>query len=143
MNATDLTKLLYKRLIIRGNIKKNGRVASNLFMVPGKLPDCQISVDLASMTNPSEAVNRTKRTDLALGEFDLDCPISLNFELRHDPDFEVTPHNLAHHLLLGNNNDEKCRKLADSVRIIPGVVSDGVTDEDYEFAFRIYDLKRG
>lgn len=104
---------LYRRLA-PNHLRFDGSVSSSAFKV-GKAWDNQISVDLAKLTTPEEAVARARRPETAgLGILTAGFPRGLGFTVRHDPLLE----NSAHTLIEGENSRQKSLRLAEEMRIL-------------------------
>ena len=103
---------LYRR-IAAGHLGPDGKVTSAAFKLNGK-PDHNISVDLAKLTSAEACLNRAPGPRFGLGVMVSRFPRSLGFNVKHDP----LPDNLAHSLIEGQNNKEKCRLLADETKLI-------------------------
>ena len=103
---------LYRRLA-PDHVGDDGTVLSNAFKVKGK-PDLRISVDLAKLTTPEQALASVEGRGFGLGMLPASLPRSLGFKVRHDP----LPGNEAHALIEGENTKDKCRTLADGTRVL-------------------------
>lgn len=103
---------LYRR-IFPEYVRANGTVSLKAFMLSG-YPDPQVSVDLARLTTPEEAVSRAKEPGYGLGAIVAQLPRSLGLTVRHDP----IPNHYSHSLIIGENTKEKCKRLAEGVRLM-------------------------
>ena len=103
---------LYRRLVTY-HIKPDGKVSSAAFKRRDK-PDNEISVDLARLTTPQDCLQRAERPGFSVGELLAPVPRSLGFLVRHDPLEE----NYAHSLIVGPNDDAKCRSLAEATQVV-------------------------
>lgn len=114
-NAIADDDALYRRLA-PGHIDPDGSVNSAAFKLRGR-PDFSISVDLAKLTTPEEALARAPRPEFGLGVLLARDARALGFSVRPDP----LPGNPAHALIEGPNDRAKCRRLARAthVRIEP------------------------
>lgn len=110
--------LLYRRLSIGNCFKQNGKISSVVFKRRGE-PDHEISVDLARLTTAQESVDRPGRLGFVLAQMEARSPRSLGFTVVHDPQDD----NQSHSLILGENNSQRCRALADMLEIVEGVES--------------------
>jgi hypothetical protein len=106
---------LYRRLSKLSHIKKNGKVSSAAFK-RNKKPENSISVDLARLTTPQEALARVgeeRKAQFVLGVLVAGYARSIGFCVRHDP----LPDNHAHSLIEGQNDGEKCSLLAEAITL--------------------------
>lgn len=107
---------LYRRLSKLSHIKKNGKISSAAFK-RNKQPENSISVDLARLTTPQESLDRVgedRKDQFILGVLVAAYPRSLGFYVRHDS----LPDNLAHSLIEGENDGEKCNLLAENTILV-------------------------
>ena len=105
---------LYRR-VYRDHFGRAGEVLSVAFKFCGK-PDHHISVDLARLTSPDEAVSRdgASSTTHGLGVLVARHPRGLGFAVNHSP----LPNNRAHSLIEGENDKQKCRLLAQHTTVL-------------------------
>ena len=106
---------LYRRLA-PGHVDPDGSVNSAAFKLRGR-PDFSISVDLAKLTTPEEALARAPRPEFGFGVLLARETRALGFAIRPDP----LPDNPAHALIEGPNDRAKCRLLANATRILTAV----------------------
>lgn len=107
---------LYRRLSKLSHIKRNGKVSSAAFK-RNKKPENSISVDIAKLTTPQEALARIgedRKEQFVLGVLVAGYARSIGFCVRHDP----LPDNRAHSLIEGQNDGEKCNLLAEATTIL-------------------------
>ncbi|MCL1469766.1 hypothetical protein [Argonema antarcticum] len=108
---------LYRRLSINSHINpKTGKVSSAAFK-RNKKPENSISVDLARLTTPQETLDRVgdRKNHFVLGVLVAGDARSIGFSVRHDP---ILPENPAHSLIEGQNDGEKCSRLAEATTIL-------------------------
>jgi hypothetical protein len=116
--------VLYRRLVPESHIKPDGTVASSAYKKSGpdkksKVPDDEISVELARLTSPQESVNRAPRAGFCLGQLQVSVIEPLGLTVKHDP----LDNNPAHTLILGNASMDTCAKLAEETKVIPDLFS--------------------
>ena len=104
--------LLYRRLA-PVQVDPDGRANSSAYKRQS-LPDQSISVDLARLTTPEQALMPVQGRGFGLGVIEARLPRELGFAVRHDP----LPENPAHCLIEGDNSREKCRRLAEATWVI-------------------------
>ena len=97
---------LYRRLA-PAHVNADGSVNSLAYKHNGRPAD-RLSVDLARLTTPREALDRAGRADFQLGVLSAFSPRALGFSVNHDP----LPENPSHSVIEGQNNKEMCRRLA-------------------------------
>lgn len=103
---------LYRR-IAPDFLKPDGTVSSAAYKKNSK-PDKSISVDLARLTSARESLERANKPGFKLGWLIAAVPISMEFNVRHDP----IVGNYSHSLIEGENTREKCRRLAKETIIL-------------------------
>jgi hypothetical protein len=104
---------LYRRLI-HYHVLPDHKVSSAAFKDKKKRPDPSISVDLARMTTPQESLSRAGIPNMHLGALLARIPREVELCVRHDP----LDDNQAHSLIEGQNDDDKCRWLAENTEVI-------------------------
>jgi hypothetical protein len=104
--------LLYRRLV-PGYVKPDGSVSSKAFMTRNH-PDDEISVHLARMITPAEALRVANRPTFGVGALVARDPRALGFNVTHAPT-DVDP---SHSLIAGSNTMLKCRALAAAMRVV-------------------------
>jgi hypothetical protein len=84
-------------------------------------PDDEVSVHLARMITPAEALRNANRASFGIGELVAHVPRRLAFAVSHAPT-DLDP---SHSLIAGKNTKPKCRELAaaTSVVLAPGSLS--------------------
>ncbi len=103
---------LYRRLA-PDFVKSDGTVSSAAFK-RGKVPDPEVSVDLARLTTPDETLRRANRLHHGIGVLIARVPRELGLTVRHDP-VEGNP---AHAVIEGQTSREQPRLLAEQTRIL-------------------------
>jgi hypothetical protein len=104
---------LYRRLA-SAHVNADGSVNSLAYKQNGRPAD-RLSVDLARLTTPHDALSRAGRPGFQLGVVEASSPRSLGFSVNHDP----LPDNNSHSVIEGPNNKERCRRLALATTIRP------------------------
>ena len=108
---------LYRRLLPY-YVKADGKVSSAAYKRRGKVPDNEVSVDLARLTTPVESLRRAPNSGFALGFLLAAAPRRMGFEVRHDPCPPQEPDNLAHSPIAGENTPERCILLAEATTLV-------------------------
>ena len=103
---------LYRRLA-PDFVKPDGTVSSVAFK-RGKIPDPEVSVDLARLTTPDETLRRANRLHHGLGVLIAGVPRGLGLRVRHDP----VDGNPAHTIIEGQTSRQQPRLLAAHTRIL-------------------------
>jgi len=98
-------------------VKPDGTVSSKAFMTNNH-PDDEISVHLARMITPQDALRLSNRPTFKIGSLVARVPRNYGFEVEHAP----TVVDRSHALIIGKNTIVKCRQLAaaTSVVVVPG-----------------------
>lgn len=87
-------------------------VVNSAAFVTNRMPDNEISVDLARLTTPEQTLR--DRPHFGIGSIRAAAARKLGFEAIHDP----LPDNHAHSLLRGQNSKPLCRLLAEQTVLI-------------------------
>ena len=106
---------LFRRLA-PGHLYADGTANSNAYKCGGK-PDSEVSVDLAKLTEESEALARAGRPGFRVGVLQVRDVRALGLVVRHTP----TSENPAHCVIEGNDSKTTCHQLAEvtAVKIPP------------------------
>jgi len=94
-------------------VRQDGTVSSAAFK-RGKVPDPEVSVDLARLTTPDETLRRANRLHHGIGVLIASVPRALGLTIRHDP----VDGNPAHTVIEGQTRREEPRLLAERTRIL-------------------------
>lgn len=117
---------LYRRLAPH-HIKEGGRVSSSAFK-RGKIPDPEVSVNLARLTTIEETL--ATRPEHGVGMLPARLPRSIGLTVRHDP----VSDNHAHTVIEGQTSRQQPRELAEGTVILrlpsPGAGTAGVAGAD-------------
>jgi hypothetical protein len=107
---------LYRRLH-PASVKPDGTVSSSAFKTNNH-PDDEISVHLARMITPAQALRISNRPTFGVGKLAAGVPRRIGFVVTHAP----TVLDPSHSLIAGKNTLLKCRELAaaTSVVLTPG-----------------------
>jgi hypothetical protein len=90
-----------------------GEVKRVAYML-GKLPDPDISVDLARLTSKEESVGRAKKPGYGLGEIITGYPRSQGLTVEHNP----VEGNDSHSLITGCASKVMCKNLAENTLVV-------------------------
>jgi hypothetical protein len=113
MDEISDDEILY-RCLFPYYVKDDGTVSSSAYMQSKpKIPDPEISVDLASLTTPERTL--VGHSGFALGALKAGEIRKLGFTVRRDP----TPDNQAHCIIEGVKTKEDCKHLAEITSALP------------------------
>ena len=88
---------LYRRINLDSHIKRDGSIAMTAYLTRERIPDAALSVDLARLTTPEEALARARRpARTCIGELVAAVPLNLGLTVRHVPQHEDGQRNPAH-----------------------------------------------
>jgi hypothetical protein len=112
LEVIEDTDDLYRR-VVPYYIKKDGSISSAAFMKDrGKIPDNEISVEIARLASPEECATRYGDRGFRVVALTAGSARSLGFDVRHDP----LPDCYPHALIFGENSRERCQRLAAASR---------------------------
>jgi hypothetical protein len=106
-------------------VKKDGSISTSAFKT-NRVPDNEISLELEALSNPEQCANRGKTPGFAVGRLVARLPRMLGFDVYHDPlpNAEYPDlNNYAHCLATGENDEEKCKRLALGTTICLAAIS--------------------
>ena len=109
----DDEDLLSRRFRIE-QVRRNGTLSSAVFKQRGT-PLAEISVDVARLTSVEETIVRGGPSGVfGVAQLLAGIPRMLAFDVRHDPQ----DGNAAHALIVGENDDERCARMAEACIVV-------------------------
>lgn len=113
--------LLYRRFYYK-SLRRDGSITFAAYTRPRTtIPDPEISVDLARLTNPARTLGAVDKSLFGLGELKAGDVRKLGFTVRHQPIEENLAQgiekNYAHCIIEGLKTEEDCDRLAEKTRV--------------------------